>query len=394
MLTGPRATGKTTTAERRAATLIRLDVEAEAAAFAADPDAALRGLAEPVLLDEWQAVPGSLGAASRAANADPRPGRFLITGSVHAELENEVWPATGRRVRIPMFPMSVREQRGGLGGATFFDTIAAGEELRVPADTPDVRGYVELGLPGGFPMPTLVLTSGRTRTAWHESYIEQLLTHDVEQVEKPRTKRRDPLRLRRYFEAYALNSAGVCDHKTIYDAAQINHVTAVAYEQLLTDLFVIEQVPPWTSNRLSRLIHQPKRYVVDTGLLGALLRLDVNGVLRDKDLLGRVLDTFVASQLRPEVVVSESKPRLHHLRTKEGRHEIDLLAELGGDRVIGIEVKANAAPDKDDAKHLIWLRDQLGDRLVAGVVLHTGPRIYSIDDKILAAPISVLWPDE
>jgi hypothetical protein len=62
--------------------------------------------------------------------------------------------------------------------------------------------------------------------------------------------------------------------------------------------------------------------------------------------------------------------------------------------VIGIEVKANAAPDKDDAKHLIWLRDQLGDRLVAGVVLHTGPRIYSIDDKILAAPISVLWPDE
>jgi predicted AAA+ superfamily ATPase len=393
MLVGPRTTGKTTTAERRAATTVRLNVEAEAAAFAADPDAALRGLAEPVLLDEWQAVPGSLGAASRAANADPHPGRFLITGSVRADLDHELWPATGRLIRIPMFPMNVREQRGRLDGPTFFDAIVAGRELPVPTDSPDLRGYVELGLLGGFPLPALILSSDLARTAWHESYIEQLLTHDIEQVEEPRTKRRDPLRLRRYFEAYALNSAGVCDHKTIYDAAQINYATAVEYDDLLERLFVIDQIPAWASNRLSRLTDRPKRYIVDTGLLGALLRLDANGVLRDKDLLGRFLDTFVAAQLRPEVVVSESKPRLHHLRTKEGRQEIDLLAELGGDRVIAMEVKANAKPDADDAKHLAWLRNELGERFIAGVIFHTGPRTFSLGDRITAAPISTLWPD-
>ena len=54
LLVGPRATGKTTTAARHASTIIRLDREAEAAAFRADPDAALRGHPEPVLLDEWQ----------------------------------------------------------------------------------------------------------------------------------------------------------------------------------------------------------------------------------------------------------------------------------------------------------------------------------------------------
>ena len=84
MIVGPRAVGKTTTAERYAATTIRLDVPAEAAAFAADPDAALRGLEEPVLLDEWQAVPDVLGAVARSVNADPRPGRFVLTGSVRA----------------------------------------------------------------------------------------------------------------------------------------------------------------------------------------------------------------------------------------------------------------------------------------------------------------------
>src|SRR3954447_21860003 len=76
MVTGPRASGKTTMAARRAATIVQLDAEAQAAAFAADPDSALRGLDERVLLDEWQEVPGVLGAARRAVDAEPCPNRF------------------------------------------------------------------------------------------------------------------------------------------------------------------------------------------------------------------------------------------------------------------------------------------------------------------------------
>lgn len=84
LITGPRATGKTTTARQHAAAMIRLDRPAEAAAFQADPDAALRGQPEPLLLDEWQSVPSVLGAVKRAIDDDPRPGRFLLTGSVRA----------------------------------------------------------------------------------------------------------------------------------------------------------------------------------------------------------------------------------------------------------------------------------------------------------------------
>jgi hypothetical protein len=109
-------------------------------------------------------------------------------------------------------------------------------------------------------------------------------------------------------------------------------------------------------------------------------------------LLGRVLDTFVAAQLRPELAVSKSRPRLYHLRTGEGRHEIDLLAELAGRGVIGIEVKATSAPRaNEDAKHLSWLAGQLGERFLAGVVLHTGPHVYPLAERIVAAPIATLW---
>jgi len=390
MVVGARAAGKTTTIARRAATTVRLNVPAEAASFEADPDAALRGLDEPVLLDEWQAVPGTLGAVRRAVDTDSHPSRFLLTGSVRGELENEVWPATGRIVRVPMYPMTLRELLGDVDGATFFDKITTRIELTVPRNTPDLRGYVELAVAGGFPQPALLLTGARRR-AWFESYTSDLLTHDVEQLEEPKTRRRDPQRLRRYFEAYALNSAGLADHKKIYDAAQVNKMTAVAYEQLLTQLYVVEQVPAWTSNRLKRLVHSPKRYVIDAALLISALRLDTNGILRDGDLLGRVLDTFVAAQLRPEVAISERTPRLHHLRTEGGKHEIDLIAELGGDRLIGIEVKADAAPKARDTGHLAWLRDEIGDRFIAGVLFHTGPRIYGLGERIIAAPISTLW---
>jgi len=106
-----------------------------------------------------------------------------------------------------------------------------------------------------------------------------------------------------------------------------------------------------------------------------------------------VLDTFVAAQLQPEIAVSAHRPRLHHLRTDGGRQEIDIVLELGGGRVIGIEVKADAAPGAREARHLVWLRDLIGKRFLTGVVLHTGPRVYSLDERVIAAPISSMWTD-
>lgn len=162
------------------------------------------------------------------------------------------------------------------------------------------------------------------------------------------------------------------------------------YEDLLTRLLVVDQMPAWTSNRLKRLIRAPKRYLVDAALIPAALRLNAQAVIGDEDVLGRMLDTFVVAQLRPEAVVAESEPRLFHLRTEAGRHEVDVVVEVGGQRVIGIEIKASAAPGVDDARHLRWLREELGERF-RGLVLHTGPRIYELGDGITAAPISTLW---
>lgn len=385
LVVGPRATGKTTTAARHAATIVQLDHAGQAAPFEADADAALLELDEPILLDEWQVVPSVLGAVKRAVDSNQRPGRFLLTGSVRADIDAETWPATGRVVRLDMYPLTVAEQVGS-GTRPLVDRLMDGEKPSPASQPPDLRGYVELALRGGFPEVALGV-SGRARERWLDSYVDQLLTRDALSLESGR----DPQRLARFFEAYALNSAGIVEDKTIYDAAGINRKTAVAYLQLLKNLLVIDELPSWASNRMKRLVKSPKRYLIDSALLGGALGVDAAAVLRDGDLLGRLLDTFVVAQLRAETTVAAARPRMYHLRQEDGRHEVDIVAEIRGGGVIAVEVKASSAPTADAARHLVWLRDHLGDSFVAGAVLHTGPATYSLGEKLVAAPICTLW---
>lgn len=390
VITGPRATGKTTTAGRLARSTVRLDRGIEAEAFRIDPDSALARLPEPVLLDEWQVVPGVLGAVKRLVDQDPRPGRFIITGSVRASLVADTWPGTGRLLTVPMYGLTVAEARGLPSKQPFLDLVAAsaGEGLTSPADQPDLAGYLDLALASGYPEP-LLRRPARTVGRWLDSYVEQLITRDAPELEPGR----DPDRLRRYFEAIALNTAGFVEQVTLAEAAGVDNRTATAYEQLLRNLLVVDALPAWTTNRLKRLVRGPKRHLVDAGLLAGATGVDTRAVLADGGLLGRVLETFVLSQLRAELPICSTRPRLYHLRQEQGRREVDIVAELGGQRVIGIEVKAGA-PTAADAKHLSWLRDEYGDRFVAGVVLHTGPLSYPLGDRITAAPIATLWSSD
>jgi predicted AAA+ superfamily ATPase len=387
-IVGPRATGKTTIARRLSRSVVQLDNPVEASAFEADADAALAALPEPVLLDEWQAVPDVLGAVKRAVDRGSGAGRFLLTGSVRAKFTGATWPGTGRVVDVHMYGLAVREIVGQLTGEPFLGRLAQADidAFAMPADPPDLPGYIELALRGGFPDAALD-PSLDTRRAWCSGYLDQLLTRDPETLKEDR----DPHRLRLYFEALALNTAGLAQSKTLYDAAHIDHKTASAYERLFTNLLVLDTLPAWTTNRLSRMTRTGKRYLVDASLAAAALDLDERAVLRDGDLLGRMIDTFVLAQIRPEAALTSLRTGLYHLRSRDARHEIDLIAQLSSGNVVAIEIKASAAPKRADARHLEWLREQLGERFLAGTVLHTGPRPFQLAKRIFALPICTLW---
>jgi len=213
MLVGPRAGGKTTTAIRLATTVLRLDQRQVRDAIDADPDVVLAEADPPVLVDEWQLSPDVLGAGKRLIDANPTPVTFPL-----------------------------------------------------PAERPDTAGYVDRALASGFP-EALARTSTRTRSAWLESYIDHLVGRDVSLIADVR----DPGRLRRYLRALAATTAAMPKLTTLVEAAELNRVTAERYDQVLERLFVTEQVPAWSSNRLSRVTRRTKRYVCDAAIGSALL---------------------------------------------------------------------------------------------------------------------------
>lgn len=385
LVVGPRACGKTTSALRVAASVARLDQPGLGDLFRADPDAALATRAEPALLDEWQDAPEVLGAVKRSVDADSHPGRFVLTGSVTGELDAAAWPGTGRLVRLPMSGLSVRERIGRVADRPSVAGVLRGE-VRMPADVPDITGYVDLALASGFPEAAR-LQEHRDRRLWLDSYVDQLVTRDIARA----GERRDPERLRRYVQAWALNSAGIVDDTTIYEAAGLDRRTHLDYEQLLRNLFVFDVVPAWTTNRLKRLVLAPKRYVADSGLFAAMARVGRDDILHSADLTGRLLDTFVMSELRAPLAIDEERPTVAHIRTAGGRQEVDLVVEFGAGRVHGIEIKATSRPRVADARHLLWMAEHLGDRFIGGTVFHTGPGIIELAPRIVALPICALW---
>lgn len=390
LVSGPRACGKTTTALAMAAQAVRLDTTAGRTLFQIDPDAALaRASGHPLLIDEWQEVPAVMGAIKRAADGGAPPGRFLLTGSVRGDTSDATWPGTGRLIEVRMGALAVREQLGHVGapGLVARLTMGAGvDDARPVDDPPDIAGYLDLAVAGGFPEPALRLDDA-ARGRWYDSYVQHVVKRDVLAL----LRRADPARVRRYLEAYALNSAGVVDDATLVRAAGINRRTATGYEAALSRLFVIDALPAWTSNRLTRMVRMPKRVVADTGLLLAAARLRRVDVTADPMLLGRVIETLVINQVQHELRALGMHDALFHLRDTNGRREVDLIIDLGAGRVVGIEVKSTVAPGPADARHLAWLRDSIGPAFVGGIVLHTGPYSTTLGDRLVALPIAALW---
>lgn len=389
MLTGPRGCGKTTTALRHSASVLRMDVPSERVAMAADPDGLLRDCEEPVLVDEWQLEPDSLAAAKRLIDEDPAPGRFLFTGSIAAELSAGSWPGTGRFVRVPLWGLT-QSEIAGRAGSTFLDGVLDGaleRGLKPENDHETVADYVDRALASGFP-EGLRRSSHRTRSAWLDSYVDHIVGRDASLI----GELRDPARLRLYLRAIAANTAGCPDLTSLLSSTGLNRETALRYDRFLERLFITDQVPAWSTNRVRRIVGRPKRYVCDPAIAAGLLGVDRRTVLRDGDLLGRIIDTFVAAELRAQLPFSDQPMVMYHLRQQAGRHEIDLLVERADGAVVAIEVKASASIDVASARHLEWLRDELDARqFAAGLVLYSGRHLIRLGDRVWGVPISCLW---
>ncbi len=383
--------GKTTTALRHARTIIRLDRDAELGLVLDDPDAAIREGPFPLLIDEWQYAPDVLGALKRSVDESLNPpGRYIVTGSARNDLHTSQWPLTGRVLSTRLWPLTGRERFGDASAPALFDRWDTDDRFSVPSDPPDVLGYIDIALDGGFP-GALAASAAGARDDWMRSYTDVAVSRDLGELSRGDGRKPSPEAMRRCLIACALHTAAVVSDASLARDARLDRRTVLSYLETLRVLRLVDDVPAWHMRRLKRLTSMPKRYLTDAGLAAWLMGADRQVLKLDGFARGRILDTFVAAQLRTEMEASAGRIEMFHLRTQGGEREIDLVVEFG-QRVAAFEVKSSSAPSRRDARHIAWLRDTLApEKFAGGVVFHTGPHRYRLDTGIEAVPIAGLW---
>lgn len=399
-LEGPKAVGKTATALRRAATIYRLDDEAERSIAQADPSRLLEG-ERPVLIDEWQRYPEAFDRVRRAVDDGAGAGSFLLTGSAFPT-DPPTHSGAGRIVRVRLRPMTLAERHVGSPTVSLRQLLQGDRGPITGRTEVNLERYVTEILASGF--PGLRGLPDRVSRAQLDGYLDRIVDRDFEdlgrQVRRPGT-------LRRWMQAYAAATATTASYEKIRDAATSDsgekpaRATTQPYRDTLERLWILDPVPAWlpTRNRLARLSSPPKHHLADPALAARLLGVDAATLLhaqpagppmtREGTLLGALFESLVTLNVR--VYAQAAEARTAHLRTWSGDREIDLIVERGR-KILAIEVKLGRAPDEQGLRHLRWLRNELGDDLADAIVVTTGQAAYRRPDGIAVIPAALLGP--
>ena len=386
LLHGPRQCGKTTLArmvgDAAGYEYITFDDDVQLASAQTDPVGFVADLPDKTVLDEIQRVPALFLALKSAVDRDRRPGRFILTGSANVLLVPKLADSLAGRVEIQrLHPLAQDELAGN--EARFLDVLFSGRLKN--------RHYERLGhelaeriAAGGYPAALLRGTPKR-RAAWYRDYIETLVQRDVRDLARISALGSLP----RLLQLAAGQTARLVNVAEMASAFQLSRPTIRDYVVLLERIFLIEHLPPWHNNRLSRLIKTPKLHVADTGLASALLGLDAESLIKDRSLLGQLLETFVFQELKRQASWHDMPVQFHHFRNKDGL-EVDIVLEKAG-KVAGIEIKAAATVTGKDFRGLKKLQETTGERFAAGFLMYDGERVAGFGDNLYAVPIRALW---
>ncbi|PKQ34694.1 MAG: hypothetical protein CVT61_09760 [Actinobacteria bacterium HGW-Actinobacteria-11] len=337
-----------------------------------------------LMIDELQRAPELVVALKASVDRDQRPGRFLVTGSANLlDLSATHESLAGRAESIELYPLSQREL--GSNPGSFIDLVFDPESL-VRHTSPLTREeYLDLAFRGGYP-EALRRASSRRRADWYDAYISQIVRRDAPDISGLQRIADLPRLLR--LIAGRMGSTMVWS--SLAADAGIPRRTLDPYAALLETLYLTHTLPAWAINLTSREVKQPKVFPVDSGLAASLLGATSSGMAPVSPVAGALLECFVVGELRRQQTWASERTTLHHYRDSRGV-EVDAVLETPDGRVVGVEVKATSTVRASDAAGLNTLRERVGERFVAGYVLHTGSSSVAVGERIAAVPMDAIW---
>lgn len=388
ILEGARQCGKTTLAKQLAAadTIYRtLDDVTLLAAAQADPRGFIAHDKNLMIIDEIQRAPILLQALKQDVDVNQKFGRFLLTGSANIQsLANVSESLAGRVRKIRLRPLAQGEI---LASKPNFLKQAFAENFKISKNragkTKD--DYIKIALRGGY--PEALRAKEKEAKRWYKDYLNALIERDLKDIIN--IKRHDSMH--KLLEVLAAWSSKFMDISAIGSNLSLTRPTIESYINALEALYLIERVRPWSKTDYDRVSKQDKLFMTDTGLMSAILRWQFDKVCLDGEKNGKLIETFIFTELAAIIDSQEEEYQLFHYRDRE-QHEIDFIIENEGGDILGIEVKAGSVVNSDSFKHLKWFKEKMAKKQkFIGVVFYTGENIVSFGEGLWAVPIDVMW---
>lgn len=388
LIQGAWGVGKTTLAKQlapRGTVRVTLEDPAQRAFAREEPARFLQQSGEsPLIIDEVQLVPELTLEIKAEVDKDRRPGKFILAGSSDLLRTPGLGDSlAGRQDTVTLRPLSVGEKLQ-LSQEDFVTWILSGAQGPGKPQDP-----LPLLIEGGFPTPVL-RQNQRLKASWMASYMSALSTHDAQEL----TTGEFSTHLKSLMKYFAANGSSELVRRRLALHLGVSESIVAGYVDLLRRMYLLEELPAWDLSLSSRVVRRSKVALVDTGLSVSLADFTIEKArhVGARELLGSLLEQFVAGELLKQQEWSESRYSVFHFR--ERAREIDILIELADGRLILLEIKTTVHNPTAQAKHIYAMKERLGDRVVAGAILHAGELAYNLESWLHVLPISSLWNHE
>ena len=405
LIVGPKWSGKTTSAEQKAKSVIRFQDPDYRAGYIetakVKPSLLLAG-ENPRLIDEWQDIPEIWDSVRTLCDRRKKDGLFILTGSTSVDNDKILHTGTGRISRLKMYPMSLYESEES-NGKISLKSLFNKPNLDIDGVTSDfsIEQLIFASCRGGWP-GSLFKKSDNAKLFIANDYFENVCQNDISSVDGVM---RNPEKTALLLKSYARNISTVA--KTTSILKDVNSKfenmgidTLNSYINALEKLFIIEELEAWCPSirSASAIRSGKKREFIDPSIACASLGLTPEYFYKDLKTFGFIFETLCIRDLK---IYSQSLGgKVSYYRDRYGL-EADAVLYLRNGKYALIEFKLGSVEIENGAEHLLKIKDLIKEynKKETQCPLHepdllmiiTGGNIaYTRKDGVKVIPISTL----
>lgn len=400
LIEGPKACGKTTTAEMKASSIIYINdpkqFQQNLMLSEMDPEVLLEG-DNPRLIDEWQLAPKLWDAIRFSIDHRRKFGLYILTGSAVPANTNEIHhTGTGRFSWMKMRPMSLYESGESTGEVSLSSLFNNPKEA--------VRGTASLSFQdieflicrGGWPLSLDVSSEVALRQS--VDYVEAIIEEDISRIDG--VKKNTSL-VRRLMRTLARNQGTQVTIESLVNDVSANETmensrnTIANYLNALKKIFVIEDMEAWNPKLRSKTAVRTSdtRYFIDPSIATASLRLGPGDLVADLETMGFMFETLAVRDLR--VYADAIDADVYHYRDKSNL-ECDAVIHCRNGKYGLVEIKLGGESLIDKGvESLLKLSKNIDFEKMSSpsflmVLTAVGNRAYKRPDGVLVVPIGSL----